>query len=166
MGTPKKAVAQKRFLEAFASFGTVSGAAQVAGIDRRTHYKWLSVDATYGERFRDAEATATDRLESEAVRRALIGIEEPVFGNARGDDGKSLGTQQVGTVKKYSDTLLIFLLKARRPQVFREKYEHTVTGTLTVEEVSRARQTLRTKIEQMAEAVTSGNTNRSIELQE
>ena len=45
-------------------------------------------------------------LEDEARRRAVDGVDEPVF-----QQGK-----QVGTIRKHSDTLLIFLLKGIRPQ--------------------------------------------------
>ena len=31
--------------------------------------------------------------------------------------------QVVGAVRKYSDTLLIFLLKSRRPEIYRERAE-------------------------------------------
>jgi hypothetical protein len=56
-------------------------------------------------RSRRAE-TGTDLLEDEALRRAEDGVAEPRFYEGR----------LCGHVQKYSDTLLIFLLKARRPQ--------------------------------------------------
>ena len=34
--------------------------------------------------------------------------------------------------EKTSDTLMIFLLKAYRPEIYRERYEHKHTGTLRV----------------------------------
>ena len=54
----------------------------------------------------------TDALEDEALRRAFHGSERPVF------QGKEL----VGYVRDYSDTLLIFMLKARRPEKYRERF--------------------------------------------
>ncbi len=48
--------------------------------------------------------SATDRLEQEAVRRAVDGVDEPVY----------QGGKKVGSITRYSDTLLIFLLKANR----------------------------------------------------
>ena len=45
------------------------------------------------------------------MRRALEGGEEPVF-----YQGKI-----VGSVRKYSDTLLMFMLKARRPERYRDR---------------------------------------------
>lgn len=49
-------------------------------------------------------------LEQEAYRRAVEGVEEPVY----------QGGELVGTVRRYSDKLLEFLLRGRRPQVYRE----------------------------------------------
>jgi hypothetical protein len=63
-----------------------------------------------------AKEMAADRLEEEAWRRAVDGVDEPV-GFYRGKPS--------AWVKRYSDTLLIFLLKALRPEKYRERYEHS-----------------------------------------
>jgi len=47
-----------------------------------------------------------DAVEDEAIRRAYDGVEHPVYG----------GGPHFGSVRKYSDPLLIFLLKYFRPQ--------------------------------------------------
>ncbi len=55
---------------------------------------------------------ATDRLEDEARRRAVEGIEEPLVSAGklvRDDHGQPIW------VRRYSDNLLLGLLKARRP---------------------------------------------------
>jgi hypothetical protein len=36
--------------------------------------------------------------------------------------------EKVGTVQKYSDTLLIFLMKGVRPEKYRERFGHEITG--------------------------------------
>lgn len=92
-------------------------AAQVAGIDRGTHYRWLQDDPEYAAAFAESSESAIERLEREAVRRAAEGVSEPVY--HRG--------QVVGHVQKYSDTLLIFLLKAARPDKYRDnvRMEHS-----------------------------------------
>ncbi len=59
-----------------------------------------------------------DLLEDEAVRRAKDGVEEPVY----------QGGKLVGHVQKYSDTLLIFLLKGAKPEKFRERSQHEFSG--------------------------------------
>lgn len=99
------------FLAAFADAGTVTTACQIAGVSRQTHYNWLAEDPDYAEAFAEAREQLVESLESEAVRRAREGVAEPVF----------QGGQQVGTVRKYSDTLLIFLLKANRPDKYRDE---------------------------------------------
>ena len=54
---------------------------------------------------------AADLLEEEARRRAHDGVDEPVWFQG----------VQCGTVRKYSDTLLIFLLKGAKPDKYRER---------------------------------------------
>jgi len=113
----RKAV-QATFLDAFLEKAVISYAAQEAGITRTTHYNWLKDCEDYAEAFREAEERVADELEAEARRRAVEGVEEPV-GFYMGEHG---GTY----VRKYSDRLLEFLLKGRRPHVFKERHE--VTG--------------------------------------
>lgn len=106
------------FLEAFAKTGNVSEAAAAAGVGRRTVYDWRSEDEDFATRWDGAEQESHDRLEREAFRRAAEGTDKPVF----------QGGQQVGTIHEYSDTLLIFLLKARRPAVYRDNHRVELTG--------------------------------------
>jgi hypothetical protein len=112
-------VAQQRkraaFLAAYAENGTITHAAKAAGVDRATHYRWLD-DADYAERFGVAQEESIEALEREGRRRAVEGTEEPVY----------QGGKLVGTIRKYSDTLLIFLLKAQRPAVYRERVDVTM----------------------------------------
>lgn len=100
---------QERFLAAFASTANVSAAAKLSSIGRATHYTWLR-DRRYAEAFAEAADEAADRLETEARRRAVAGVAEPVYYKG----------ERVGSIQQYSDTLLIVLLRAARP----EKYAH------------------------------------------
>lgn len=111
---PKKAA----FLTAYVQTATISHAAKAAGIDRTTHYRWLENDAEYAKAFDAAHSDAVERLEAEAVRRAADGVDEPVFYKG----------EPVGYVRKYSDTLLIFLLKAANPEKYRERISAELTG--------------------------------------
>lgn len=92
------------FLSAFSELGTVRAAAEVAGIDRSTHYRWLE-DPEYAEQFARAQEEAGESLEAEARRRAVTGWDKPVYHQG----------QQVGARRRYSDTLLIFLMKGAMP---------------------------------------------------
>lgn len=114
----QKEARQHAFLIAYRDVGNIRDAAQVAGIDRSTHYAWLRDDLDYRQRFATAESDAADLLEREARRRAVVGVEEAVYYKG----------QQVGAVRKYSDVLLIFLLKGLRPEKYRERYQHEHSG--------------------------------------
>lgn len=107
---------QDQFLAAFSTRATISAAAKAIAVGRRTHYLWLETDKAYAARFKDAEEDVTESLEAEARRRAVDGLEEPVHYQG----------ERVDTIRRYSDTLLIFLLKARRPEVYRERFDHQV----------------------------------------
>ncbi len=111
---PKK----RAFLAAYRETGNVRLACTAAQIGRSSHYRWLD-DSDYAEQFEQAKKDAVDVLEAEARRRAVEGWEEPV-GWYKGQAG--------GTVRRYSDTLLIFLLKGAAPQKYRERME--VSGAL------------------------------------
>jgi hypothetical protein len=104
------------FLEAYAECGNISVAAEHADINRASHYDWLESDPDYPQAFENAKAQAIEVLEAEAHRRAVKGVEEPV-GWYKGKPG--------GTVRRYSDNLLMFLLKAAKPNTYRERVEHT-----------------------------------------
>jgi hypothetical protein len=112
VGQAKKAA----FLEAYSKLGTITHAAKAAGVPRSSHYEWLQTDPEYRKAYDDAEQQAIEGLEREARRRAIEGTEEPVFHQG----------QIVGGVRKYSDTLLIFLLKGARPERYRERVDMTV----------------------------------------
>ena len=105
---------KRGFLEEYRQCGNITLAAEVAGIDRRTHYRWSEADPDYCEAFESATEEATDRLEAEARRRAVEGVQKPV-GWYKGEPG--------GYVREYSDTLLIFLLKGAAPDKYRDRLE-------------------------------------------
>ena len=110
-------------LVALAETGNVTEAALAAKIDRCTHYKWLNADPAYVESAAEAMEQAADHLETEARRRAVDGVSEPLMYQGI----------KVGHVLKYSDTLLIFLLKAVRPEKYRDHYHVAVDANVKVE---------------------------------
>lgn len=114
----ERTVAQESFLAEYRTRGIVLKACEAAKVGRRTVYDWLEADVVFRRAFEDAREDATDSLELEARRRATEGVEEPVF----------QGGDLVGHVTKYSDRLLEQMLKAHRPDKFRERYEHTGAG--------------------------------------
>jgi hypothetical protein len=105
---------QRAFLAAFRKTGNVRLACEAAKVGRSSHYRWLSQDPAYRDAFAVAKEEAADLLEAEAFRRAVHGWDEPV-GWYKGKAG--------GVVKRYSDALLIVLLKALRPNRYKERVE-------------------------------------------
>src|SRR5436305_1255580 len=85
------------------------------GSNRTTHYDWAKADPEYAAAIASAFEDRADMLEEEAFRRAYKGVEKPVF-----QQGK-----KVGTVREYSDTLMLALLKAHRPEKFKDRQEIT-----------------------------------------
>lgn len=98
--TPRR-MHQGAFLAAYAQSARISKAAEAAGIARRTHYDWVDSDHEYRAEFVKAKELAMQTLEDEATRRALGDGCEP------------------------SDRLMEFLLKGGRPDIYRERVEHS-----------------------------------------
>ena len=110
--------ARETFLAALARGISITGAANEAGLGRRTVYDWRDEDPDFAAAWNDALEAGADILEDEARRRAADGVDEPVIAQGRlirNEDGTPL------TVKRYSDTLMTLLLKGRRPNVYRER---------------------------------------------
>lgn len=107
------------FIDALSKTGNVSKAAKSAKISRTIAYEHKKESAEFSQRWEEAMDTAVDSLEFEAWRRAAKGVRKPA-GWYQGIPG--------GYVQEYSDTLLIFLLKAHRPEKFRENIDLTTAG--------------------------------------
>lgn len=84
---------RRKFLLALANGWSVSKGAKAAGVPRRTVYNWRDDDEIFAADWDHAIEQGTDALEDEAIRRGFKG----------------------------SDTLLIFTLKARRPEKFKDR---------------------------------------------
>jgi hypothetical protein len=82
-----------RFLDNLRKRPSVAFAAKAAGVGRRTVYEWRETDAEFAAQWDDAIEDALDDAEKKAWDRGLT----------------------------VSDTLLIFMLKAHRPEKFRER---------------------------------------------
>jgi uncharacterized small protein (DUF1192 family) len=105
LGTPS-GPRKNAFLTAYAATGgNLTRAAAAAEIPRVRHYVWLKTDRKYAAAFKRAEKYAADVLEDEARRRAFEGTLEPVFYQG----------VLVDYVVKYSDALMLAMLRARQP---------------------------------------------------
>ena len=118
------------FLDTLRETANVTVAARSVGITLGTAYKHRKDDALFAERWEEAINEAVDMLEAEAHRRAFQGTEEPVFYQGC----------EVGYVRKYSDPLTMFLLKAHRPDKYRERSEvkQEISGGMQLNDTARA----------------------------
>ncbi len=60
-----------------------AAAAAAIGAHRRTIIKWPERDEEFAQRWKDAIEEGADRLEEEAIRRAVQGVDRPVFYQGR-----------------------------------------------------------------------------------
>lgn len=106
------------FLRALRSERSVVAACERAGIDRAAVYRHRQTDAVFAEQWAAVDTSITDDLEQEAIRRAVDGVAEPVYWQG----------EIVGLTRKYSDSLLQFLLRGRRREVYGDRTEITGAG--------------------------------------
>lgn len=137
-GTRHSRHTRTRVIENFRKFGRVDLATKAAGVDRSRHYEWLKQHADYKAAFESAREEVVDMLEDEAFRRAYEGTIEPVFHAGKraldfavdekgemklGKDGKPIAAPAF--IRRYSDSIITFLLKGRRREVYGDKQEIT-----------------------------------------
>lgn len=148
--TPEKLTA---FCAALAETGIVGRACKAVGISRESAYNWREENPEFKARWDKALKIGVSALEDEAHRRGFEGIDKPLvhqgqftplFTEARDEDGNVIvdeyqrpkmvplldddGKQQIATMKEYSDTLAIFLLKAHAPEKYRDNATLQISG--------------------------------------
>ena len=154
--TPERAAA---FCAALAESCNVGKACAAIGMGRRTAYDWREGDETFAAMWDQAMRAGVTALEDEAHRRAFGGSDKPLthqgqftylrdFAAIDGETGETVqphlapllkdarGNPLVATVKEYSDTLAIFLLKAHNPDKYRENSKVELTGSLDLRKLS------------------------------
>lgn len=126
MGKRTRAL-EEAFLDGLRGGWSITSACLAVNIDRVTAFKWRNQsmesrreDGTYADdfclRWEDAVDAGVDKLEDEAQRRGVHGVEKPVY----------QGGVLVGTITEYSDTLLQILMKGKRPDRYNvDRHEHT-----------------------------------------
>lgn len=116
----QSARAKRAFLESYAQWANVSYAAAAANVNRSNIYYWQEHDSEFEKAFKVAEQAATERLEREAWRR---GVEGSPYKRTSYWHGEPVGTDEK---IEYSDQLLMLLLRARKPDLYRERLDVAV----------------------------------------
>ncbi|MFM9977897.1 MAG: hypothetical protein ACKVOP_07630 [Sphingomonadaceae bacterium] len=107
--SPKTAAAKRvRFIKVLTATANVSRAAREAGMGSSTVYRHRAKFETFRAAWDAAIDAALDDLEGALLHRAVNGVEKPIV----------YGGKTIGTTRTYSDTLGMFLLKMRRPEIY------------------------------------------------
>lgn len=105
-----RAKRRRRFLSALAAGVPVAQACDLSHVAYSTAYHWRRTDPPFRAAWDAAEKAGEEammgRFKSELVRRAIDGVDEPVFHNG----------EAVATRKRYSDPLLMFGFREMRGQ--------------------------------------------------
>jgi hypothetical protein len=106
---------QRAFIEALADTGMVEAAAEAVNMSVQTAYRLRRAPGSEGfaSAWDAALGHAADRLADIAFQRAIEGVETPVFDR----DGCRIGAK-----RSYNDRLLMFLLRAYRPDRYRHAH--------------------------------------------
>jgi len=110
------------YLRAIPKVFTVSAALKAAGATSGDLSRWRQDDPEFAQREREARDEVADALESEAIRRGMKGVRTPVY----------QGGLLAGYTTVYSDPLLTLMLKASRPDRFRERSEVQIAPIIKV----------------------------------
>lgn len=116
---------REKFLEYYREIGIVRDAANLAGIDRTSVYRWINSDEEFAKQFKEAKEEAVEKLEREAIRRAAEGVEKPVFYKG----------ERIDIVREYSDNLLMFLLKGMKPEKYAERVKQDIKAQVEMKKL-------------------------------
>jgi hypothetical protein len=120
---------RERFLATLREIPNVTAAARAADMARSGAYALRERDAEFKQAWDDAVEEGVDMLEREAQRRAFEGTKKPVIYQGAITD----------SYLEFSDTLAIFLLKAHRPEKYRDRAEVKIDAADLAEALAAAR---------------------------
>jgi len=115
-----------KFFEVVRKFGNVRAACREAGISSARVYNLRDpnhseFDPEFKRKWDEAKTEAIEKMEAEGWRRAVEGCQRGVYYKGG----------RVDSIREYSDTLLIFMLKAHKPDKYRETIKQEVEAHVT-----------------------------------
>lgn len=111
-------IKKRAFLQAFGISGTKYHACQSAKVSRETIDIWLKEDPEFRTAFKNALDDSMDMIEHSFKVRTVLGVKKTIYYKG----------QPIGEEVHHSDVAGIVLLKAYRPERYRERYELTGAG--------------------------------------
>ena len=105
---PSIAARRSKFLDVLRRTANISRAVRESGLPSSTAYRHRMRYPAFGNQWDNAVAEALDELEDIVIDRVRNGVEKPIF----------FGGEEKGVMRVYSDNLAMFILKAKRPEIY------------------------------------------------
>jgi len=109
---------QTRFLAHLRETGNVRRSCEAAGVARSWVYEVREKDPAFAVEWKLAALDAADLIEEVVLERGVNGWDEPVWHQG----------EQCGEVRRYSNTLAVFLLKHANPEKYGDRTELRHSG--------------------------------------
>lgn len=138
----KKPISQRQriiFLDVLRTTGNISASARAANISARAAHGLKAHDMEFSQEWDLAKDESIDELEAALRKRAIEGVEKPVY----------YAGKECGTLRSYSDSVGMYILKTHRGDGDQEIAKNTNNEKQSIREVS-ARELLIGKLEAMA----------------
>lgn len=140
--TPERPIWEPAFLATLGRTGNVWLSCRTADVPRSVVYDRRRNYPEFKAAWREALQNAADLLEAEARRRAEAGVERPVIHRGQlslrtvDAEGRDVppgteGAQHIPlTVRRYSDPLMVLLLKGAKKRKYRDRSETEFKGRI------------------------------------
>lgn len=109
---------KEEICEAIKLTGNITKACDMCNVSKTAAYDHKEIDPIFSKAWDQAVEDSIELMEAEARRRAVEGVLEPVYYQG----------VVVGEVLKYSDTLLMFMIKGAKPEKYRDNSSVTIGG--------------------------------------
>lgn len=105
---------KEQFLKELTSGASVRAAALSVSVKPEEPYEWRKADQAFAERWQLAEEAGTDLIEEEAYRRAVTGVEKPVY----------RGGEVVGHVSDYELEMALLQAGLAQAEINKTEAQH------------------------------------------
>ena len=129
------------FLKAFRATLQLTAAAKATGVDLSTHYKWLKDDSRYRIDYENTLNEIVTQLEDTVMLHATEGVKRKLY--YRGKPMHIGKTRSHAYETEWDHSLMLRVLGRHKPEVWRERVDTHVTGSVDiVERLQAGRQRL------------------------
>jgi hypothetical protein len=144
-------------LQHFAQAGmTLVEMAEALEITEMTLNRWVAEIPAVKEALKKGREIADARVAASLYRRAIGGFEQVERKVVKNADGEIVGETETTRILPPDPGAIAFWLKNRRPDLWRDKVEHDVTGKISIEVTKRRRELIDQLLDAVLTDVTPG----------